>query len=208
MDRRRFLQLGLGAALGGGIGLLRRGSRLSLRESSATFAERKATIYSAASAPPPAFSIIPVVGDGKWIWTKPPAGRRATSIRVPTAWRSASRSWAAAMRGRSRPRRLCPCPVRNRSWTRRNSMRRAARPRLRSSGPQSRQLCLAVPQIADGQVVSAVARYNLTLYKQYHAYRREQFPAEQTVPSDVRQAVPGRQSGHSDPHAGGPQIAG
>ncbi len=62
-------------------------------------------------------------------------------------------------------------------------------------GPQSRQLCLAVPQLADGQVVSAVARYNLTLYKQYHAYRREQFPAEQTVPSDVRKLYLGDSPG-------------
>ena len=48
---------------------------------------------------------------------------------------------------------------------------------------------------ADGQVVSAVARYNLTLYKQYHAYRREQFPAEQTVPSDVRKLYLGDSPG-------------
>jgi hypothetical protein len=54
MDRRTFLQLGLGATLCGGTALLN---------------WRVARLESAVSGPPPAFSIVPVVGDGKWIWT-------------------------------------------------------------------------------------------------------------------------------------------
>ena len=63
MHRRRFLSYGLGAAAGGFVGLTRR----------APACEPTSSLRSAARPAPPAFSVIPVVGDGKWIWKEPPA---------------------------------------------------------------------------------------------------------------------------------------
>ena len=57
---------------------------------------------------------------------------------------------------------------------------------IRDVGAHARQLLLAAAEIAEGQVVSAVARYKLTLCKQYHNYHGAQFPADQVVPADVR----------------------
>ena len=64
MQRREFLGQSLrcsaGVALGGAIGRGLEGLSLPAEA---------AEVYGPA---PPSFSIVPVGGDGKWIWTKPP----------------------------------------------------------------------------------------------------------------------------------------
>ena len=74
---------------------------------------------------------------------------------------------------------------------------------VRDVGECARQLCLYAPQIAPGQTISAKVGYKATLYKQWHNYQRDQFPQEQTVPADVRQAMPRREPGHSDAQQAG-----
>ena len=61
MDRRAFLSYGVGAAAGAAAAGL-----FDCPWKSGAALQDEYGPY------PPAFSIIPVVGDGKWIWTKPP----------------------------------------------------------------------------------------------------------------------------------------
>jgi hypothetical protein len=49
-------------------------------------------------------------------------------------------------------------------------------------GESAAQLVLAAPSIVRGQVIRAVARYRLTLKKQYQAFSRDRFPVEQPEP--------------------------
>jgi hypothetical protein len=66
MDRRAFLHLSAGAALSSGaIG------RMAVWGSEPGSANE---VFEA-SRPARTFSVIPVVGDGKWIWNKPPEGQ-------------------------------------------------------------------------------------------------------------------------------------
>ena len=59
---------------------------------------------------------------------------------------------------------------------------------LRKLADGAGQLLLSAAQIARGQIVSAVAHYRLTLYKQYHGHSADQFPARQKVPPEIRKA--------------------
>jgi hypothetical protein len=171
MNRRTFLQLGLGAALSGGAAVLRRDP---------------VAPESAVSLPPPAFSVVPVVGDGKWIWTKPPQG--ATGYLEPRPFHL---DVGMEITGRGDARGIkattpVPVPFPEQKLEDEQIETRGCEAQIRAVGPDARQLCLAASQVAAGQVVSAVVHYKLTLYKQYHDSRREQFPKEQVVPADVR----------------------
>ncbi len=74
MDRRAFLRrslLGVGAAAGGAalapwVGPLAHGASAGDTDELQTLSPGH----------PPSFSVIPVVGDGKWIWTAPPTSQR------------------------------------------------------------------------------------------------------------------------------------
>jgi hypothetical protein len=48
------------------------------------------------------------------------------------------------------------------------------------------QLEMAAGGISKGQVVRAVAKYKMTLSKQYHGFAKEQFPAKQTPPVEIK----------------------
>ena len=66
MQRRDFLRLGTSAF---GAGVLGCGSWGLLGRTPAG----RPGLHQTASFSPPAFSVIPVVGDGHWIWNEPPA---------------------------------------------------------------------------------------------------------------------------------------
>jgi len=182
VDRRAFIRWGFGTAIGGVSGEETRRSSppdLLLDE----FAPR-----------PPAFSIIPVVGDGKWVWKDPPQDQ--TGYLEP---RSFQLKVGIQLQGKGSAGRLSattPVPVQVPEQkiddVRIETQGCAAR--LRQLAPEAAQLILAAPSIARGQVVAAVAQFRLTLLKQYHAYKREQFPAEQKPPKPLLQLF-----GHDSP---------
>ena len=60
---------------------------------------------------------------------------------------------------------------------------------IRKLDAMARELVLTAPAIGSGQVIRAVATFQITMFKQYHAYRAEQFYNEQQPPKDVRRAA-------------------
>lgn len=177
MDRRTFLQLGMGATLGGGLLSLSRGPA------------------SSRAGAPPAYSVIPVVGDGKWIWTKPPEGQtgylepRPFELKVGIELEGLGGATALAA---STPVPVA-CPEQRIDQERVETLGCAAE--VQQLAPFARQLFLQAPGIVKGQRIAAYAHYKLTISKQYFGYRREQFPLEQKVPADVARHYMGNSPG-------------
>ena len=179
MNRRSFLRYGLGAAVCGnslGAAELWRLARSQRREDDF-------------EARPPAYAIVPVVGDGTWIWTKPPDGE--TGYLEPRAF---DFSVGIEMEGTGDATGISattPVPValpeQKIDDVQIETQDTVAQ--LRLLAPAAGQLMLAAPGISRGQIIRATARFRLTLYKQYFGYDQQQFPLEQTVPKAVRAAL-------------------
>ena len=178
MDRRTFLQLGLGAACCGGAVLLRGGWPAWNRRQ---------------LPPPPAFSVIPVVGDGKWIWTAPPQGE--TGYLEPRPYRLEVGIEIVLPR-RRRADQGHHAPARAMSGA---EAGRGTNPdaRLRGRGPgcRGRRKAVAPGGVGDRRRAgrfggSPVQTHALQAVPQLPG---AQFPADQVVPAEVRQVVSVRQ---------------
>lgn len=184
MDRRTFLGLATGSLAAGvacgwaGRCWLSRGCRAS----------------ECVLDPPPAYSIIPVVGDGKWIWRDPP---EQTGYLEPRPYQVEVgielHGTGAAQQLRATTTAPTEHPEQRIDDVRIETL--GCEAVLRELAPGAAQLLLAAPRIEAGQVVRAVARYRLTLFKHYQGYERDQFPYAQSVPPDVRRAYLGRSPG-------------
>jgi hypothetical protein len=183
MDRRSFLQWGVGAAAWGGVTqLLRAGPPSTAALSEVAF-------------PPPVASVIPVVGDGVYVWNKPPEGQ--TGFLEP---RSFEAMVGIELEGRGNATELkaaTPIPVEcpEQKIDQEQIETQGCEAEARQLGPFARQLFLRASGIAKGQVISAKARYKLTLYKQFENYHREQFPERQAVPPAVQKQYLGDSPG-------------
>lgn len=135
---------------------------------------------------PPAASLIPVVGDGKWVWTEPPENDKG--YLEP---RSYEVSIGIQLEGGKPTRQIkatTPVPV-ELPEQKIDDVRVEAdgcQAQLRQLAPEAGQLCLFAAMLARGQVIRATARFKLTLRKQYHGYEREQFPIDQEFAKAVR----------------------
>ncbi len=189
MDRRHFLGAACtlvgGAAAGGAVFVTR-------RVESGSFTQV-----------PIAHSIIPVVGDGKWIWTEPPKDQ--TGYLEP---RSYELQIGVELKGEGNAtgiRASTPVPTAHPEQAI-DDVRietEGCQASFQSLGEGAAQLLLAAPSIVRGQIVRAVARYRLTLTKQYQGYARDQFPEKQPEPpADVRKLYlhdsPGIQTSSSE----------
>jgi hypothetical protein len=145
-------------------------------------------------------AVIPVVGDGKWIWNETPPG--------PTGYlepRCFELSIGIELSGEGDARNIeaaTPVPLDH-------PEQKIDAVRLETEGCQASfqeidegasLLYLSASQIARGQTIRAIAHYKLTLKKQYLGHAAEQFPARQPPPpSLVRkhylQESPGIQTG-------------
>ena len=197
MHRRDFLRLGVGAAIGGGIVRKGVGSRLPERPKGccAQTTPDPFSLQFEASPPPPAFSVIPVVGDGKWVWTQPPKDQ--TGYLEPRPY---SLSVGIELRGQGNAKQIkatttVPMDCPEQKIVEERIEAQGCEAHVRQLGPFARQLCLVAPQIAPKQTISAVAHYKLTVSKQYHKYERDQFPEQQSIPNDVRKVYLGESPG-------------
>lgn len=148
------------------------------------------------AGPPPAWAVTPVVGDGRWVDTKPPrepAGyydRRAFELTV-----------GIEMRGRGNAtdlRAATPAPTTHPEQPIDDVTieTQGCEARIQAVGEGAAQLLVAAGGIAAGQVVRATARYRLTLAKQFFGYDRDRFPGRQPQPAaDVRAAYLGNSPG-------------
>ncbi len=180
MDRRGFLQLGLGAAACGGM---------------KAFGSVPCNLQSEAMPVPPAFSVIPVVGDGKWIWTKPPQAE--TGYLEPRLFRVSVGIELVGRGDGTQIKATTPLPVEcpEQKLEGGDVQAQDCEAEVRDVGEYARQLYLYAPQIAQGQKISAKVSYKATLYKQYHSYQRDQFPQKQTVPAGIGKQFLGESPG-------------
>jgi hypothetical protein len=179
MNRRDFLRTGAVGAIAGGMTYL------------AGHQPRQQ-----ANGVPPAASVVPVVGDGQWIWNKPPEGE--TGYLEPRSYKldvgielnsSHGNAWQVTA---TTPVPIA-CPEQKIEEERIQTF--GCQAQIQQLAADSRQLCLVAPQIPQGQKVSAVAHYKLTLFKQFQNYRREQFPNEQSPSNDIRRTYLGESPG-------------
>ena len=180
MDRRKFLQLGVSAAIYGGMAALRQ-----------ECVGRRSDV----SCVPPAFSVIPVVGDGKWIWTSPPQGQ--SGYLEPRSYLLNVGIELVGQGNASQIAATTPVPIDcpEQKIEEEHVESRGCEAQVREIGPDARQLCLSAPGIAPGQTIAAVAHYKLTISKQFHGYQRDQFPEDQKIPNDVRRMYMGDSPG-------------
>lgn len=131
---------------------------------------------------PPAFAVIPVVGDGKWIWTEPPKDQtgylepRLFELSIGIELQGTGNA-GGVMASTPVPLELPEQKVEDVRIT-----TEGCAAEIRRLAPEAGQLFLAAAGIARGQSILAQAVYTLTLFKQYHGYAKEQFPAKQASP--------------------------
>ena len=130
---------------------------------------------------PPAAAVIPVVGDGKWIWTSPPS---ETGYLEP---RSYQLDIGVELQGEGDATQLkasTPVPLEHaeQSIEEVQIETEDCDARLQQVGEGAAQLLLAAARISRGQMIRAIAHYKLTLKKQYQAFEPAQFPDPQPEP--------------------------
>jgi hypothetical protein len=177
MNRRSFLELAIAATAGLPAGGRRR----------AEWAE--------SAALPSAASVVPVVGDGKWIWNQPPDGPpgylEPRTYDVTIGIELQGRGDAGGVLATTTLPVSCPEQKIELEQVRGYG----CRAEIRQVGPHARQLLLAAPAICAGQTIRAAVTSTVVVSKQYHGYRAEMFPHEQTLPADVRRTYLGDSPG-------------
>ncbi len=135
---------------------------------------------------PPAYSVIPVVGDGKWIWKEPPKDQSGylepRQYDVSIGMQLQGKGSAAGLLATT----AVPVEIPEQEIQDVRIETQGAVAKIRQVAPEAGQLMLAAPSIVAGQTVGAVAHFRLTLYKQYHGYQKEQFSAKQDFPKAFR----------------------
>ena len=170
MQRREFLQFGASAAICGMAASIRPDEYLLESEHGPT---------------PPVFSIVPVVGDGKWIWNEPP--KNQTGYLEPRTFKLKIGVELNGQGNATQIQATTPAPIEcpEQKLDDPKIQTEGCQAGIRDVGPDARQLFLTADEIAPGQSISATATYNVTAYKQYLGYQRDQFPLQQKPPHDV-----------------------
>jgi hypothetical protein len=186
LSRRRFLELS--AAVCGSACV-----RVNSTPGDSLFAD--SARHDELAGRPPAFSVIPVVGDGKWIWTEPPKDQTGYLEPRKFRLRVGIDLQANGDAGDILASTPVPVAVPEQQITAERATADVGRASLDALTPTARQLTLLIPQLPRGARASAVAEFALTASKQYFGYSAEQFPTEQKVPADVRAAALGDSPG-------------
>jgi hypothetical protein len=134
---------------------------------------------------PPAYSVTPVVGDGNWIWNEPPHGE--TGYLEPRPYEAEIGIELEGLGSNTQFMATTPVPVAH-------PEQRIKGTKIETQGCQAavRTLTDGAAQlfvrgaIGKGRLARAVARYELTLLKQYHGYERDMFPDKQVVPKTIQ----------------------
>ena len=191
---------GLGAAGLGGLGLNAAAWRVGAGRTGSPLGE--------AFFPPPAFSVIPVVGDGKWIWTEPPA--EGTGYLEPRPYKLKIGIELESPGDADSVLATTPVPVAHPEQKIEDVHLETdgCEAELRELAPGMGQMLLSAESIAQGSVVRAIAHYTLTLFKQYHNYQRRPIPGPAKTAGRRAQGLLAGQPGHPDQHEGGALAGG
>lgn len=128
---------------------------------------------------PPAYSVIPVVGDGRWIWTAPPEGK--TGYLEP---RDYELKLGVQLEGTGPATQLkattvAPVELPEQKVIDVQVQTQGGQAGLRQLADEAGQLLLVADGIQAGQVINAVATYRVRLHKEYRAFTKDRFPAKQ-----------------------------
>lgn len=191
MDRRQFLdQTARGAALAAlgaaGGAILSRSQRIEHDAGGEVFWHNG--VHTLVPQRPPAYSIIPVVGDGKWIWTDPPEEDRGYLEPRDYKLRVGIHLLGSGDARQIRATTTVPSAFPEQEIEDVEIETRGCEAGLRTLRSGASQLLLAAPSISAGQTLSAVATFHLTVSKQYFAYNRDQFPYQQEPSRAIRKA--------------------
>lgn len=184
MNRRQFLTGGLGAA---SLAMSALPSRhVAGRPADVHGGGATAATIQVQCRRPRAFSVIPVVGDGRWIWTKPPENERGYLEPRPYQLRIGIEIEARADTGpvTATTPLAVECPEQR--IEREDVRAQGCQAAIRTLAEFARQLVLTTAPLVKGQKVAAWAETQWTLCKQFHGFAAEQFPARQTLPRDIR----------------------
>ncbi|MEM8679089.1 MAG: transglutaminase-like domain-containing protein [Planctomycetota bacterium] len=126
----------------------------------------------------PTFSVIPVVGDGKWVWTEAPS---ETGYLEPRDYRLRVGIQLEATGDASEIKATTPvpAPLPEQAINETEVRSEGCQARLRSVGEAARQLVLQAARVQAGQTLSAMVDMHLTLRKQFLGHAKEQFPESQ-----------------------------
>jgi hypothetical protein len=166
MDRRHFFACAAAGAIGG------------------AYSSTSRWPASSFGPQPPAWQIIPVVGDGKWIWTEPPKEKgylEPRQFELSIGVELQGKGDAAEIKATT----PVPLEAPEQKIDDVTVETDGCAAEIRKLTTDSSKLFLAAPGIAAGQSIVARARYKLTLLKQYHGYEKDQFPATQKISKDL-----------------------
>lgn len=136
----------------------------------------------------PAFSVIPVVGDGHWIWKVPPEDETGYLEPRPYDVSVGIELEGTGSAGEIMATTAAPPAFPEQKIDEQTIEKVGCTAQIRRLGEGAGQLFLAAAEISQGQVIRAVARFRMTLFKQFFNYQAEQFPARQRVPAEIRQS--------------------
>jgi transglutaminase-like putative cysteine protease len=151
------------------------------------FAACRGGVGEASGHAPPAYSIIPVVGDGKWVWTAPPKDEkgylepRQYELQIGIEL-SGGRGSATEVKAST----AAPVDLPEQQVDDVLIETDGCAAELRRLTPEAGQLALAAPVIGEKQTIKAFARYKLTLRKQFLGFEKDQFPAAQKFGKDFK----------------------
>lgn len=129
----------------------------------------------------PSYAVIPVVGDGKWIWTEPPKDGKTgyleeRDFEVSVGIHLLGRGHASGIQAST----VAPIAYPEQQVTDFKIETLGCAASLFQVNESAAQLLLAAPRIESGQQVSAVANYRIKISKDYRGFSRDSFPAVQS----------------------------
>jgi len=133
----------------------------------------------------PVRSIVPVVGDGKWIWTKPP---QETGQLEPRDFNARVGIYLTGRGNATQVKATTVAPINAPEQTITNVQikTQGCAAAIRQLTPDASQLLLVAPQLLKDQEIYAMAEFKLTIHKTHLAYKKAQFPAAQEFPKDFK----------------------
>ncbi|MEQ1902758.1 MAG: transglutaminase-like domain-containing protein [Pirellulaceae bacterium] len=131
------------------------------------------------------FSVIPVVGDGKWIWRDPPSDARGyleprefeVRVRITCEAREETTKLRAAT--------VVPVAFPEQEIISSEIATKGCEAQLVQLGETAAQLMLFAPRLLGGQLVAAELQQKIKLCKSYHGYEGASFPREQKLSREI-----------------------
>lgn len=131
-------------------------------------------------------SVVPVVGDGRWIWQGPPATERGYLERRPFRLKTGIELEGTGPATQIQATTPVPVAHAEQIIDERKFETDGCVAQVRTLQAAAAQLHLAAASITAGQKIVAYVHDRVELLKQYHAFAAHMFPTKQAPSADVR----------------------